>query len=415
MRLAKSQFEQVNIRNYENATEDEIPCLHIPLRNVQSQSENSIGIKNIGTPEGDVILLTATTDTEMERYLLEHYENDNALNGVKVGTITYLYGSNDNIEELASEALAFYFDEDFKVREGYSYTLKFPFTERFDNPDEVTTRCEGFGAFIVKIVPDYDVWTEGTGNIDWSNDNNWRRASREELYADNGITLTSYLDNGHVKNNGEIDEPASNDDGTPHVNYITAEDRQRMQGFAPLYCTNILMLNKETADAPELYDDGPEVINGVETGFPALHTTASPMIRYDFQGHEWPNLTNDDGTSNTSNNEANPYNSSKMVRKEGDIVTELYSTNQCGGIVFQSKTELVNTHLLNYNKAWVEFELPKNKWHLVSSPLQGTISGEWYAPTWSGRQETTYFEPIQFDVKPVSELNVTTPSDHIYS
>ena len=415
VRLAKSQFEQVNIRNYENATEDEIPCLHIPLRNVQSQSENSIGIKNIGTPEGDVILLTATTDTEMERYLLEHYENDNALNGVKVGTITYLYGSNDNIEELASEALAFYFDEDFKVREGYSYTLKFPFTERFDNPDEVTTRCEGFGAFIVKIVPDYEVWTEGTGNIDWSNDNNWRRASREELYADNGITLTSYLDNGHVKNNGEIDEPASNDDGTPHVNYITAEDRQRMQGFAPLYCTNILMLNKETADAPELYDDGPEVINGVETGFPALHTTASPMIRYDFQGHEWPNLTNDDGTSNTSNNEANPYNSSKMVRKEGDIVTELYSTNQCGGIVFQSKTELVNTHLLNYNKAWVEFELPKNKWHLVSSPLQGTISGEWYAPTWSGRQETTYFEPIQFDVKPVSELNVTTPSDHIYS
>ena len=131
-----------------------------------------------------------------------------------------------------------------------------------------------------------------------------------------------------------------------------------MQGFAPLYCTNILMLNKETADAPELYDDGPEVINGVETGFPALHTTASPMIRYDFQGHEWPNLTNDDGTSNTSNNEANPYNSSKMVRKEGDIVTELYSTNQCGGIVFQSKTELVNTHLLNYNKAWVEFEFP---------------------------------------------------------
>ena len=411
VRLAKSQFEQVNIRNYENATEDEIPCLHIPLRNVQSQSENSIGIKNIGTPEGDVILLTATTDTEMERYLLEHYENDNALNGVKVGTITYLYGSNDNIEEFASEALAFYFDEDFKVREGYSYTLKFPFTERFDNPDEVTTRCEGFGAFIVKIVPDYEVWTEGTGNIDWSNDNNWRRASREELYADNGITLTSYLDNGHVKNNGEIDEPASNDDGTPHVNYITAEDRQRMQGFAPLYCTNILMLNKETADAPELYDDGPEVINGVETGFPALHTTASPMIRYDFQGHEWPNLTNDDGTSNTSNNEANPYNSSKMVRKEGDIVTELYSTNQCGGIVFQSKTELVNTHLLNYNKAWVEFELPKNKWHLVSSPLQGTISGEWYAPTWSGRQETTYFEPIQFDVKSVSNIAVTTPSN----
>jgi hypothetical protein len=416
VRLAKSQFEKVNIRNAEDPSNPS--CLHIPLRNVMSESEGAIGIKNVGIRNdgvnGDVILLTATTDTEMENYLLNHYNDyvaDNEMNGVKVGTITYLYGTNGNTEEKPSETLAFYFDADFKVREGYSYTLKFPYTERFANDAVVSTQCDGYGAFIIKIVPDYEVWTEGTGNIDWSNDNNWRRASREELYADNGITLTSYLDNGHVKNNGEIDEPASNDDGTPHVNYITAEDRQRMQGFAPLYCTNILMLNKETADAPELYDDGPEVINGVETGFPALHTTASPMIRYDFQGHEWPNLTNDDGTSNTSNNEANPYNSSKMVRKEGDIVTELYSTNQCGGIVFQSKTELVNTHLLNYNKAWVEFELPKNKWHLVSSPLQGTISGEWYAPTWSGRQETTYFEPIQFDVKSVSNIAVTTPSN----
>ena len=441
VRLAKSQFEKVNIRNAEDPSNPS--CLHIPLRNVMSESEGTVGIKNVGIRNdgvsGDVILLTSTTDTEMESYLLSHY-NDyvayNEMNGVKVGTITYLYGTNGNTEEKPSEALAFYFDADFKVREGYSYTLKFPYTERFANDAVVSTQCDGYGAFIIKIVPDYEVWTEGTGNIDWSNDNNWRRASREELYADNGITLTSYLDNGHVKNNGEVDEPAStldeNNTPVPNVNYITAEDRQRMQGFAPLYCTNILMLNKETADAPELYDDGPELVQQLDnegnpildednnpimipTGFPALKTTASPMIRYDFQGHEWPNLTNDDGTPNSSNNEDNPYNSSKKVRKEGDIVTELYSTNQCGGIVFQSKTELVNTHLLNYSKAWVEFELPKNKWHLVSSPLQGTISGEWYAPTWSGRQETTYFEPIQFDVKPVTNMAVTTPSNHTYS
>ena len=422
VRLAKSQFEKVNIRNAEDASNPS--CLHIPLRNVTSPSVNAIGIKNVGIRNdgvnGDVILLTATTDTEMENYLLSHY-NDyvayNEMNGVKVGTITYLYGTNNNTEEKPSEALAFYFDADFKVREGYSYTLKFPFTERFEDGAEVSTQCDGYGAFIVKIVPDYEVWTESTGNIDWSNDNNWRRASREELYADNGTTLKeSYLDNGHVKDNGEIDEPASTYDENntpiaPYVNYITAEDRQRMQGFAPLYCTNILMLNKEAVDAPELYDDGPEVVNGIETGFPALHTTASPMIRYDFQGHEWPNLKDAEGNSIDTNNEANPNDPSKMVRKEGDIVTELYSTNQCDGIVFQSKTELVNSHLLNYKKAWVEFELPKNKWHLVSSPLQGTISGEWYAPTWSGRQETTYFEPIQFDVMPVTNIAVTTPSN----
>jgi hypothetical protein len=87
------------------------------------------------------------------------------------------------------------------------------------------------------------------------------------------------------------------------------------------------------------------------------------------------------------------------------MVTELYTDNVCDSIAFQSETELVNAHLLNYNKAWVEFALPKNKWHLVSSPLQGTISGEWYAPTWSGRQETTYYEPITFDVtKPINSM-----------
>ena len=90
------------------------------------------------------------------------------------------------------------------------------------------------------------------------------------------------------------------------------------------------------------------------------------------------------------------------------MVTELYNDNVCDSIAFQSETELVNAHLLNYNKAWVEFALPKNQWHLVSSPLQGTLSGEWYAPTWSGRQETTYFEPITFDGLPVASITSAT-------
>ena len=96
------------------------------------------------------------------------------------------------------------------------------------------------------------------------------------------------------------------------------------------------------------------------------------------------------------------------------MVTELYTDNVCDSIAFQSETELVNAHLLNYNKAWVEFALPKNKWHLVSSPLQGTISGEWYAPTWSGRQETTYYEPITFDVDPTKPSNSMTSFSELY-
>ena len=145
-----------------------------------------------------------------------------------------------------------------------------------------------------------------------------------------------------------------------------------------------------------IQEHGDEEINGVKTGFPALRPTASPLIRYDFQTHEW---VQDSITAHGAN-----WN----LRALGDMVTELYNDNVCDSIAFQSETELVNAHLLNYNKAWVEFALPKNQWHLVSSPLQGTLSGEWYAPTWSGRQETTYFEPITFDGLPVASITSAT-------
>ena len=264
MRLAKKQFEQVNERN------EGFTRLHIPIRSVAAQSEGAVGIMPPLDPELNVIYLTATTDTEMEDYLLAHYTEEN---GAVVGTMTYLYGTNGNTEELPEEALTLYFNSDFKVREGYSYTLKFPFTERF-NGSAVSTRCMGEGAFIMKIVPDYEVWTGSAGNTDWNNDENWRRADYDELFAANGTTLTSYMKNGSNDADGNIVEPASNQDGTPNVNYITAHDRERRQGFAPLYCTNILMMTQETAPAPWLYDHGM-----LATGFPDLEDTSSPMLR----------------------------------------------------------------------------------------------------------------------------------------
>ena len=393
VRIAKKQFEQVNERTAGHTQ------LHIPIRNVKVESEGAIGIKiqetrdnGDGTFNGNVILLTTTDDSDMEYYLFNDYE---FLDGVPVGIITYLNGT-PNGEDSPSEALVCYFKDNFKVREGYSYTLKFPFTERIEG-NQQSTQCDGYSAFVIRIVPDYEVWTGAAGNTDWSNDENWRRADYDELFAANGTTLKdSYLWNGHVKSDGTIDEPASNPDGSPKVNYITAVDRQKRRGFAPLYCTNILMMTDETAPAPVLYDDGDEEIDGEKTGFPALRNTSSPLIRYDFQGHRWPYEGNNE-------NATDPY-SGTNIRQEGDIITELYTSNVCDGIVFQPETELLHAEWLNYEKAWVEFALKKNIWHLVGSPLKNTISGEWYSPTWSARQETTYYEPVQFDYKPVSSI-----------
>ena len=367
VRISKSQFEKL-VDHGDGVYRD----LHIPLRDINVITPKCIGIKKDDTAGSALgyVRIANSTDSIMQRYIMDKIVMDENNSWVPpVGKIDYLVGRADQFWENGEEErlLKIHFDKEFLVREGYSYTLRYYFIEDLNEGLQFT--CNGNGDIIIKIVPDYEVWTGGAGNTDWSNDENWRRADYDELYAYNGTNLKNrYLPNGK-----EGDNPNT-------TNYVTPADRSRMQGFAPLYATNILMMTSETAPASELYDDGDEVDGeGNLTGFPDLRPTASPLIRYDFQAHEWTDTD-------------------VSYRTPGDMITELYVDNVCDSIAFQPETELVNAHLLDYTKAWVEFALAKNLWSLASSPLQGTISGEWYAPSWSGRQETTYFEPINFDV-----------------
>ncbi len=282
----------------------------------------------------------------------------------------------------------------FPVEAGKTYYLftagsKLGFYGLYFNKTGFPMTCEGTMDVIMKIVPDYEVWTGRAGNDDWNNDDNWRRADYDELYADNGTTLRNTAGNTQYLPNGD---PATvGNDVTNDYNFITKADRQRKQGFAPLYCTNILMMTKENVPAPVLYNEGPETWDDggtvKPTGFPNMHSTASSLIRYDFQARQMTTAV------------AGEY-------AIGDMKTELYGSNVCNYIAFQPETELVNSHHLNYTKAWVEYGVDKNRWHLLGSPLKNTLSAEWYAPTFSARQETTYFEPIWFDKRPVATVSV---------
>ena len=400
VRVSKSQFEKMVKRTGSTS----YGMLHIPLRDIQVVTPECIGVKapSLATDPLREVLVTNSTDALMQQRIIDWFEAGHSLPPA-VGYVDHLHGRDTQYwsegHPETERLLKLHFNNDFQVREGYSYTLRYRFIEELDGGSDFPVACEGTGDVIIKIVPDYEVWTGGADNTDWSNDENWRRADYDELYAGNGTDLRHYLPNGK-----QGDDPTT-------TNFITPADRSRRQGFAPLYCTNILMMTSENIGEVEtesvnptsttttykvkpaslLYDDGDEVVNGVKTGFPALRPTASPLIRYDFQAHEWVQ-------------DSIKAHSDWTYRALGDMVTELYNDNVCDSIAFQSETELVNAHLLNYNKAWVEFALPKNKWHLVSSPLQGTLSGEWYAPTWSGRQETTYYEPITFDGLPVTSI-----------
>lgn len=42
-------------------------------------------------------------------------------------------------------------------------------------------------------------------------------------------------------------------------------------------------------------------------------------------------------------------------------------------------------------------EITPGQWTAVSTPLQGVVAGDWYAPTATGRQETEYFKDITFN------------------
>ena len=80
----------------------------------------------------------------------------------------------------------------------------------------------------------------------------------------------------------------------------------------------------------------------------------------------------------------------------GSLKTERYRVALCDEIHFEPGAEMLYAEYLLYNKAWVDYELADDRWHLLASPLQGVVAGDFYAPT-TGRQETEYFQPINFD------------------
>ena len=263
IRLAKkAQFETVQHGTTAEApkeweTNSDLNFLWLPIRDAKVQSTGSA--KVIRMADDYNIYLASTDDPTWDKAI---YTAMSAVNDKNepigslpiVGKIVKLNaidtGKVSSTAEKDANRLCIYFTEDFEVREGYNYTLSLPFRE-----DGNENTCDGTLLIHLKIVPDYEVWTGGAGTTDWNNDQNWRRADG------NRGTSTEEPKDGAGRNNNELLVSANlpSTSGlynytTNFTNYRTAKDRLLRKGYAPLYCTHILIKSNEWGDDPVLYD-----------------------------------------------------------------------------------------------------------------------------------------------------------------
>ena len=79
-----------------------------------------------------------------------------------------------------------------------------------------------------------------------------------------------------------------------------------------------------------------------------------------------------------------------------------FQPHHCNNIYFAPEAKIYNQHLLEYDTAFVDMQFPAAKWHLVSAPLQGMVSGDMFVPHngwYDEKQDKRVAEPNPFEVK----------------
>ena len=343
IRTSLAAVSEVREQNAKTATAPN-NVLRIPLRRMVTITDGALGMQHILPSDSDLgdVYITATNDPTMEVYKIFA---DKKVEGFRtVGHVKELVALSANPTEAHADI---YFLNDFNPREGYTYTLRIDFRERFAAKDAtVSTACDGTLLFDLIIVPQYEVWTGAAGNTDWTNDANWARADRTELLRD------------------AADAP----------DYVTNAKNGTAQGFAPMSHTNVIVTPQ--ANGPLLYATdyssakGNNFVHFIE--HEGDQRTATPDIEYHL-------LTQ------------------KQATEGGFNPCSRYGTYQANNLVLQSGSELLHPERLTYTQAWVEYALTPGRWYTLGSPLQHTYAGDWYAPTDNAQQLTPYFDDVTFN------------------
>ncbi len=326
--------------------------LRVDLRGAKFSSENSnatsLGmVTSVSSEVFKNIYLVGTDDPEYNNETF--FPADFSEYSLPVGYLTELYAEPYVEGSQYNDHMNIYFDTtteqengfQFQPKEGYTYTFAVHFEE---HGLDVNNAC--FGKFTVdmKVVPENLVWSGADATSNWNNDANWKRADKSAL------------------------KKAADD------SYLTNEANTTEKGFVPMLFSNVVMPEGSKAELYMAgYGDGGAWTNSSRPSYMELPTE---NIQYDLMAYE----------------------------KGGALTTQRYRVNICRDIHFEPGAQMLHAEQLLYNKAWTDVEITPGQWTAVSTPLQGVVAGDWYAPT-TGKQETEYFKDITFNTTDYSRLN----------
>lgn len=326
--------------------------LRVDLRGAKFSSENSnatsLGmVTSVSSEVFKNIYLVGTDDPEYNNETF--FPADFSEYSLPVGYLTELYAEPYVEGSQYNDHMNIYFDTtteqengfQFQPKEGYTYTFAVHFEE---HGLDVNNACFGVFTVDMKVVPENLVWSGADATSNWNNDANWKRADKSAL------------------------KKAADD------SYLTNEANTTEKGFVPMLFSNVVMPEGSKAELYMAgYGDGGAWIN---TSRPDYMELPTENIQYDLMAYE----------------------------KDGALTTQRYRVNICRDIHFELGAQMLHAEQLLYNKAWTDVEVTPGQWTAVSTPLQGVVAGDWYAPT-TGKQETEYFKDINFTDGGYSRLN----------
>ena len=229
----------------------------------------------------------------------------------------------------------------FHPKEGYEYRFVAFFEEKVDGGESA---CFGQLVIPMKVVPEYLVWDDKTTTIgmtgNWNNDDNWRRATNDEL-----------------NKSGDADS------------YPTEGNTS---GYVPMLFSKVIMPrdSKVKLYAAGFSGSGDNISWAGNENKPADVGDPTLNIQYDLMVFDHENATG--------------------------MKTERYRVALCDQIHFMPGAEMLYPEFLLYNKAWVDYELEKADWHLLASPLKDVVAGDFYTDE-GGTEAQEYFTEITFD------------------